>query len=201
MKKVILFFSAVIIFTFSISIKAQNISEKGGIFMQYYSKKEAEFKGIEFLINNVLELTEKEVISFTFESLSASATGEITALFYSCEEKGKTGLIIGFFNINWVPGAIFKKYQYLNLTGNEARALLNRILTYKRNWDNGSWNENTYGDVKKSIAFKSNGLTFVMDKHNEYYMRVYWNDFDSSWGYGSLTRSRKRFERHYKKKE
>jgi hypothetical protein len=162
---------------------------------QYASKRIAEHRAIEFLINDVLGIEEKEVMPFMLESLSASASGEITTLFYYCEAKDKAGLLIGFFNENWVPGATYERYSFFNLNTYDTKVMLNQLSKVYQNWNNG-----IYG-TGNSIYFKINDITFVMDKNKQNMMRVFWKDYDSDWGYQSFHYTKQRFEKYLKRKE
>ena len=157
---------------------------------QYESKEIAEYRAVKFLTTEILgNDKDKEITAFFLDALSASITGEITTLFYHCKEKKKTGLLIGFFNINWVPGATFERYSFLNLNLEEATEFLNTIGQAHNAWKNprGEYEE-------QSIFFKINEITVVMDM-NYQYMRIFWKDFNSDLGYNSFLSTKKRFEK------
>lgn len=157
-----------------------------------FSKDISLFKAKTFLINNVLKTSESP-LQFEAIPLSASSSGELTTLLYKCESQDKEGLILGFYGEYWnKAGVVFQGYGFKNLSKEQAFEFFNKIESEidKNQKFLKSSNDNN------NIVFEYDDLKVVIwTTSGSYLMRVYWNDFDSTWEKTSYSRSKRRFER------
>lgn len=138
----------------------------------------------------------ENLIKFEIDPLSAASSRELTALMYSCQEENKMGLILGFYglriNANGVP---YESYAFKNLSTEKALDVMNKL-------DNYIEEESKYllGDAgENNIYFQFDDITFLVSRNGHVEIRVFWNGFDSEWGYPSFSRTKKRFERKIEK--
>ena len=185
-----------IIILISINLSAQIRQTSQNIFQaKEFSKDQCLYKAKTFLIHNVLNT--KNTTQFEAIPLAAASSGELTTLLYRSTAQNLDGLILGFFGDYWseASGASFQGYGFKNLPKAKAMEFLNKIEDeieknkkfLKENNDNNN------------IAFDFDDLkVMIWTTSGSYLIRVYWNDFDSTWESTSFERSKRRFERKIK---
>lgn len=157
-----------------------------------FSKDIALFRAKYYLFNDVLGKSE-DVNTFEVIPLASASSGELTTLLYRSEEKGKEGIILGFFgNSVSEAGVKFQGYAYKDLNKNDALEFLNKISSalsdYNKFLSKNTDNNNvyfTYQDIDVLISYL--GGTRII--------RLFWNGFDSSWDGTAFDRSKRRFEK------
>ncbi len=167
------------------------INSKNFILGKEFSKEIALFNSKQFLFKNVLE-TSPNVIQFEVIPLAAASSGELTTLLYKCDEKKKEGLILSFYGSYFnESGVSYQGYGFKNLEKNKAEDFLNKIQNaidsnskfLKANPDNNN------------IYFSFEDLDVLIYFSNQLYsIRLFWNNFDSTWERTAFERSKKRFE-------
>ena len=92
-----------------------------------YSKEIVAFQAKEYVINNILQVNE-EPIRFVVDPLSGAESGELTTLYYNCEEQNKEGLLLAFYGSFWNDaGVVYTGYGFKNLNKKEALEFLTKI--------------------------------------------------------------------------
>lgn len=191
MKQKFIFITLTILFTHSVNSQVKQ-NDFNLFQAKEFSKDISLFKAKTFLTHNVLETSEK-TIQFETIPLAAASSGELTTLLYKCESQNKEGLILGFFGDYWNDaGVTFQGYGFKNLSKDQAYEFLTKIETeIEKNQDflkDNNDNNNIvfiYDDLKVMIWTTS----------GSYLIRIYWNDFDSTWEKTSFERSKRRFEK------
>ncbi len=157
-----------------------------------FSKDISLYKAKTFLVTNVLNTSEK-VTEFEAIPLAAASSGELTTLLYRCESQNKEGLILGFYGDYWnESGVVYQGYRFKNLPSESAITFLNKIEDkieeHKKFLRDNNDNNN--------IVFEYDDMRVVIwTTLGSYYLRVYWNGFDSTWEENSYEKSKRRFER------
>jgi hypothetical protein len=95
MKNIILSF---LILSYCTCNYGQINTTKGGILSQEYSKEITEYKIKEFIVREVLQVPDKQVIDVEINSLTASKSGELTIVIYNCNALKQRGLVFGFWS-------------------------------------------------------------------------------------------------------
>ncbi|MCK0147396.1 hypothetical protein MWU78_17205 [Arenibacter sp. F26102] len=191
MKQKFIFITLTLLFTHSVNSQVKQ-NDFNLFQAKEFSKDISLFKAKTFLTHNVLETSEKS-LQFETIPLAAASSGELTTLLYKCESQNKEGLILGFFGDYWNDsGVAFQGYGFKNLTKDQAYEFLTKIETeIEKNQDflkDNNDNNNivfVYDDLKVMIWTTS----------GSYLIRIYWNDFDSTWEKTSFERSKRRFEK------
>ena len=158
-----------------------------------YSKDIALYRAKNFLIENVLEPSEKYKKLY-IDPLAASKSSEITSIYYS--GSNKKGLLLGFFDefsTQFDLSTSYQGYAFKNLPYEEAIDLLNtieRIIKEEKDYLLADDNEN-------NIFFKKYDLTVVI--YREYALsgriRIFWGNFDGEWENKAFRRTKRRLER------
>jgi hypothetical protein len=175
--------------------------QSGGLFAQEYSKELTEFMAKEFIINEVLNVPNKEVIDFEIYSLTAAKSGELTTVIYNCKALNKRGLVLVFWNsyINEF-NLKYKGYAFRNFDFEDAKQFLESIeivMEQKKNLINYD-NEN----LSKNAIFKWDDIVFVFYKGDlvtstSNLIRVFWKGLDSGWNQANLNTAKRRFEKFF----
>jgi len=187
---VILFLSAELLFSQS----------KGtGIDVWYakeFSKSAALFYSKEYLFKNILQAS-SELIKFEVIPLAAAGSGELTTLIYKCESKQKEGLILGFFgNYFNSNGLLYTGFSFKNLDRDQAIVFL-KIIEQAMQTNNDYLLDDPDNN---NIVFQFDDINILIwSNGTSNDIRLFWNGFDSSWGYDAFARSQRRFERKLSK--
>lgn len=177
----------------TVNLQAQISTNQINVFQaKEFSKDVSLYKAKTFLTHTVLK-TSEGTVPFEAIPLAAASSGELTSLLYRCESQNKEGLILGFYGDYWnKAGVIFQGYGFKNLPKEQAFEFLNKIESeieknkkfLKENNDNNN------------IVFEYDDLkVMIWTTSGSYLIRVYWNEFDSTWEKTSYGRSKRRFER------
>ena len=188
-----IYFSALIFLSQMINsqVKTTNINYVWAA--KEFSKDVAQFRAKSFLYRNILGVSEN-IAKFELIPLAAASSGELTTLLYKAADKNKEGLLLGFFGDYWNDsGATFQGYAFKNLDKEEAYEFLNKISDAIEENDKylreNSDNNNIY------TSYKDIDIIIFGGGQN---IRLFWNNFDSSWEKTAFERSKRRFERKTK---
>jgi hypothetical protein len=174
---------------FFISSVAQVPVSSGVMGAKEYSKEIALFKAKQFVIETVLGVS-GEVFEFEIDPLAAASSGELTSLVYRCIDKGKEGLVFGFYGDYWNPaGVVYKGFAFKDIPKDRALLLLDTLQktidAYSKFLGDDRDNNNLY--------FKAEDMTFLI-----FYsglglkIRVFWHEFDSEWDIVAFRRTKRR---------
>ncbi len=187
MKKIIFFLF------FPILLFSQVSTNKNIWFAKEFSKELAMYKAKTFLIKEVLDIKE-DVSKFEIIPLAASTSGELTTLIYKSSEK--EGLILGFFGDYWNDaGVVYQGYKFLNLNRNDATQFLKKINDTLE--ENDKYLKNDIDNNNIFFSFKDIDI-LINYTGKGYSIRLYFENFDSSWDETAFTRSKRRFEKNFK---
>ncbi|MEO8590828.1 MAG: hypothetical protein ABI432_15740 [Flavobacteriales bacterium] len=158
---------------------------------QHESAEFALFKAKQFLIENLFTV-DGNAIEFVVDPLHASTTGELTTLVYECKEQKLSGLLLAFYGTYWnEAGVTFTGYGFKNLKAEQAAALLKKISE-----------EATKHEAFLRADGDNNNISFTFDDikivlwygpaQSTYRLRLFWNEFDSSWYQAACDKTTKR---------
>ncbi len=160
-----------------------------------HSKELTLFKSKQYLFDKVFGNT-AEPTQFELIPLAAAGSGELTTLLYRCESKNKEGLLLAFYGDYWNDAGVnYQGYGFKNLDKDQSIALLNKIeISIEANkkflHDN---NDNN------NISFRFDDMDILIwTTVSSYEIRIFWNNFDSTWEQTAYERSKRRFERKVK---
>ncbi len=179
----------VIIIIFSIFSKAQVPVNSGVVFAKEFSKEIALYRAKAFVIETVLGIS-SEVVGFQIDPLAASSSGELTSLVYRCQEKGKEGMVLGFYGDYWnSAGVEYKGFSFKDISKDKALYLLDTIQKaiddYSTFLSQDKDNNNIY--------FKAEGMTFLISNMTGgIKIRVFRNEFDAEWDMTAFRRTKRR---------
>lgn len=177
------------------TLVAQVSTNEGIFFAKEFSKEISLYKAKEFVIREVLNVSE-DIVKFEIDALAATSSGELTSLVYRCDSQDKEGLILGFYGYYWnEAGVVFEGYGFKNLQKEEATHLLNKIGSAID--DNAKYLTDDPSD--SNVCFKHHDFTILITTADETRrIRIFWKDFDADWGFAAFQRTKKRFEKSLK---
>lgn len=189
----------IVVFTIlSQSIIAQVSENSGYFFAKEFSKEISLYRAKQFLIEQVL-MTDEKAIQFDIDPLAATNSGEVTSLGYKCEEKGKEGILLGFYGNYWnKSGVVYQGYGFKNLPRDKALEILNKIT--KTMEDSKDYllknldNNNVYFQFDDLVVL-------IYTPISEPRIRIFWDEFDAEWTSTAFKRTKKRFEKSLKSSE
>lgn len=158
-----------------------------------YNKVTSEEKAKKFLMEHVLQITETP-LEFRVDALASATSGEVTTLFYECEQTNQSGLILGFYG-DYVSkaGLNVKGYGFYHLQHEDALKFLNKLLNIIDNYD--FYDENGY----KQYGFVFKEMNIMCGSQNSSdKARIFWNGFDAEWNGSAIKRTLRRFNRKSK---
>ena len=191
MKKYLLF--TFLIFQITFSQVKQEIGNIIGV--KAFSKEVSLFRGKAFVIKEVLGLNNK-VTKFELDPMEAASSGELTTLYYNCEELKKEGLVLGFYG-DYVNefGLLLQGYAYKNFDKNQGLELLQKI-------EDAKVNNITYlledGDNHNVYLYHDDLIILIYRKDQQFKYRVFWKSFDAEWGDFAFRRTKNKFEKKLK---
>ena len=190
-----LFVFVILTVTSSISQVKPSQTNNNVWYAKEFSKDIALFHAKNYLFRDILGFS-NEIVKFEVIPLAAANSGELTTLLYKCESKEKEGLILGFFGNYWNDaGVVYQGYMYRNFNVNEANEFLNKIQEAIES--NQSFLKNSTDN--NNIYFKYEDIDILIwGTQNSYVIRLFWNNFDSSWDKTAFDRSKRRFEKKIK---
>ena len=159
-------------------------------------KKDLALYQTKFFISKEVIGEEKDYQKFIIDPLAAARSNELTSVFYEIVSSNKKGLILGFYDMYWVPGAIYQGFSFKNLKYETAQILLNKIekiIDEEKGFLNAADDEN-------NIYFTFEDMVVVIYKYGfSGRIRIQWNNFDAEWDNTAFRRTKRRFERAAKK--
>jgi hypothetical protein len=165
------------------------------IFAKEFSKELSLYKAKKFVLEQVFLHTDKPS-QFEIDPLAATISGEVTSLYYKCEEQNKEGLVIGFYGDYWnEAGVLYQGYGFKNLQKESALKILDKISE--------TINLQTSYLLKdpdnNNIYFSYDDLLFLIYVRDAFpSIRIFWNNFDAEWQMSAFKRTKKRFEKNLK---
>lgn len=149
-----------------------------------YSKDVALYHGKSYLIHELLGPpgSPNSLVRFEMDPIVAASSGGLTTLLYDCKEKGKAGLILGFYGDRLNDhGFVNKFYAFKHLPKDSAVEMLSKVEKVL-----SLFSSNVYSNAKyTNVYFTYGDLTFMIYKTiiggTSCMIRVFWNDFDSEW--------------------
>jgi len=191
MKKYLLF--TFLIFQITFSQVKQEIGNIIGV--KAFSKEISLFRGKAFVIKEVLGVNNK-VTKFELDPMEAASSGELTTLYYNCEELKKEGLVLGFYG-DYVNefGLLLQGYAYKNFDKNQGLELLQKI-------EDAKVNNIAYlledGDNHNIYLYYDDLIILIYRKDQQFKYRVFWKSFDAEWGDFAFRRTKNKFEKKLK---
>jgi len=154
-----------------------------------FSEKNAEVKAQGFLLKEILK-SPGDIVPFELERIASSMSGDLTSLFYRCEEKHLEGMILAFYGDYWNDlGQIYQGFVFKNLPKNEALEFLSKISkTIEEQKDFLS------KDNDNNAFFQYEDISVVISKDMETKIRIFWNGFYAEWENWTFTRTKKTLE-------
>jgi hypothetical protein len=169
-------------------VNAQIPASSGVFFAKEFSKDISLYKAKAFVFQYVIGNT-TDIVEFQLDPLAAAGSGELTSLVYKCLQKGKEGLVLGFYSDYINPtGVPYKGYSFKDLPKDKAIPLLDKIekaIKEKTKYlDQDNDNNNVY--------FQSDDISFLITNKGGIKIRVFWNQFDSEWDMTAFKRTKRR---------
>ncbi|WP_191019031.1 hypothetical protein [Flavobacterium selenitireducens] len=160
-----------------------------------FSKDIALYHSKSFLYERVIGESES-VVKFEAIPLAAASSGELTTILYRCPDLNLEGMILGFYgSYQSENGVDYRGFKFKNFEKFKALEFLDKIehaIQGNKKFLNSDYDNN-------NIAFKFDDLYVVIWFSNlSYTIRVFWEDFDSTWEKTAFERSKRRFERKTK---
>jgi hypothetical protein len=184
------FYTIVLLTLIAPVISNAQVPVSSGVFdAKDFSKEIALFKAKQFVIESVLGVS-GEVFQFEIDPLAAASSGELTSLVYQSPDKGKEGLVLGFYGDYWNPaGVVFKGFAFKDIPKDRALLLLD---TLQKTIDGYSKFLNEDRD-NNNVYFQAEGMTFLVFYSGlSIKIRVFWKDFDSEWDMVAFRRTKRR---------
>lgn len=184
------------LFLFYIASYSQVAQQNGNWYAKEFSKDIALYNAKEFLLSSVLGSNETPT-KFEIIPLAAASSGEITTLIYNSSERGKEGLVLGFYGNYWNDaGVLYTGYNFKNLDKKDAIDFLNKIS--KTIEDNSKYIKSD-GD-NNNVFFKFDDIdVLIYSTLGTYQIRLFWKGFDSDWEETAFNKSKRRFEKKLSK--
>ena len=171
-----------------LNLNAQIPVSSGVFFAKEFSKDIALYKAKAFVFQNIIG-SSTDIVEFQLDPLAAAGSGELTSLVYKCLQKGKEGLVLGFYGDYINPAGVpYKGYSFKDLPKDKAIPLLEKIekaIKDKTKYlDQDNDNNNVY--------FQSDDISFLITNKGGFKIRVFWNQFDSEWDMTAFKRTKRR---------
>jgi hypothetical protein len=184
---------AIVTLILSQSVIAQIPTNSGFALSKEYSQSISIDKAKDFAIKEIFNSPE-DVGLFEFDLLDDFTNGELTTLFFSCKEKNKEGIILGFYGDYWNDaGDIYRGFVFKNIPKEKATELLNKISkTIEEQQEYLSKN------TDNNVYFQCDDISVVIYKSLGIKIRISWNSFDAVWEHLAFTRIKNSFEKDLK---
>lgn len=127
--------------------------------------------------------------------MAAASFGELTTLIYKCEEKSLEGLVLGFYGSYWNPnGVTFTGFGFKSLNKQQATEFLNKIQDLIDK-EQKFLRDNTDSN---NIVFRYDEIDVLIFYNGTTQVRLFCNNFDSTWEKTAFEQSHRRFEKKIK---
>ena len=185
MKKLLLILLA--LFLTEITYSQSNFKE--------YSKDIALYQ-TKFFISKEIIGEEQDYQKFIIDPLAAAKSSELTSAYYEIVSSKKKGLILGFYDNYWMPGATYQGFSFKNLNYENAIVLLDKIeniIKEEKKFLNADDDEN-------NIYFTFQDMVVIIYRRGilSGRIRIEWNNFDAEWENTAFRRTKRRFEKAMK---
>jgi hypothetical protein len=181
-----------------ISIENQffcQIPSNKSIFAKLWSKDLTLDMAKLYLVQNVISIQENEE-RLVLDGLSASTSGELTAICYSGDSAKTIGILLAFYGDYWnEQGVNYKGYAFKNLNPSTALKFLNKIIDVAEK--NQKFMESNL-DIN-NIIFTFDDIVIIMFNNGPIKLRILWQNFDAEWTLEEVQKTLKRFETFTKK--
>ena len=157
-----------------------------------YSKDIALYQ-TKFFISKEIIGEEQDYQKFIIDPLAAAKSSELTSAYYEIVSSKKKGLILGFYDKYWMPGATYQGFSFKNLNYENAIALLDKIeniIKEEKKFLNADDDEN-------NIYFTFQDMVVIIYRRGilSGRIRIEWNNFDAEWENTAFRRTKRRFEK------
>ena len=165
----------------------------GGLFFRReFNKDIAEQVSKKFVCQKILNIPEGQLVKVEIDALTASKSGELTTVFYQCDELKKKGLLFVFFNEyanNNNYDQEYLGYSYKNLEENEAEGLMSKVSEIIESKDK------IFKTKYNNAAYYFKDLTFVFAENalGSDFIKVFYKHYDAWWNDSNFKRTAKRY--------
>ena len=164
----------------------------GYYFSKEFSKDISLYRAKAFVMQEVFGAS-TDIIQFEIDPLAASASGQVTSLYYRCDSKNNEGLILGFYGNYWnEAGVVYQGFHFKNLPRDKALELLDKISKTIENQKNYMLKD----PDNNNVYFQYDDMLVLIYSSGETKIRLFWNNFDSEWESTAFKRTKKRFEKN-----
>ena len=186
---------SLLLIVFTNTFLFSQVNSNNVFYAKEFSKDVALYNSKNYLFKTVLGST-TAVAKFEIIPLAAASSGDLTTLLYKSEDKQKEGLILGFYGTYWnSTGVVYQGFAFKNFEKKEAVEFLNKIQDAIN--ENSKYLKND--NDNNNIYFKYDDIdVLIWSSSQDYTIRLFWNDFDSSWEKTACDRSKRRFEKKIK---
>ena len=186
---------SLLLIVFTNTFLFSQVNSNNVFYAKEFSKDVALYNPKNYLFKTVLGST-TAVAKFEIIPLAAASSGDLTTLLYKSEDKQKEGLILGFYGTYWnSTGVVYQGFAFKNFEKKEAVEFLNKIQDAIN--ENSKYLKND--NDNNNIYFKYDDIdVLIWSSSQDYTIRLFWNDFDSSWEKTAFDRSKRRFEKKIK---
>ena len=182
----------------SIIIYSQNLA--GGYLAKEWNKELSVFYGNAYLTKNVFKYNADNILRFETDPLAASNSGEITTVLYKTENGDNEGLLLCFYGSYWNDaGVVYTGYNFKNLEKEKAFEFLNLLQKNIDDNKNYLYKGGTTSSTGSNIYFKYDDINVLVGYvFGDLTIRLFWNNYDSSWNSNAFEKSKRRFEKRIK---
>lgn len=157
---------------------------------QKITKEITEYRVKEYIIKEVINITEGEIVDIEIDALTASKSGELSTVIYQCKSKNKKGIVFVFWQYTFNEfNTKYKGYSFRHIEFTKAEELfqyLAKVMKYK--------NDIGTNDQEWNTTFLWQDLYFLFYNDGESNkIRVFWNGFDAEWNHSNLKTTSRRF--------
>lgn len=193
--KILFKITIIIVFIFTKNQFFSQISSNKSVFAKLWSKDLTLNMAKLYLVQNVVSIQENEE-RLVLDGLSASTSGELTAICYSGDSAKTVGILLAFYGDYWTEqGVNYKGYAFKNLNPSTALKFLEKIIDVSEK--NQVFMEANLD--KNNIIFTFDDIVVIMFNNGPIKLRILWQNFDAEWTLDEVYKTLKRFETFIKK--
>jgi hypothetical protein len=172
------------------SISFSQIPSNASLFARQWSSDLTLSMAKVYLVKNVVSIGETEE-KLVIDGLSASSSGELTALCYSGDSSKTKGLLLAFYGNYWNDqGVTYQGYAFKNFNEINGIELLEKIVAISDR--NQSFMVNSFDN--NNIVFAFEDIVLIMCINGPTKIRFLWEDFDSEWTIEETKKTLKRMK-------
>ncbi len=170
-------------------------SSLGMLFRREYNKDIAILVCRKFVCQQILNIPDGDIVKVEIDPLTASKSGELTTVYYQCDELKKKGLLFVFYNEDVYSNKGYNGFSYVNLEESEADELMSnvsKIIETKDAMFKTQYNHAAY-------SFKEMTFVFAETEIGRDFIMVYYKDYESWWNDSNFKKVAKRYSSKSKK--